>query len=103
MPPYVDVAFPRAARDRALEGAVHRWVARFEAMGIEVRRATVTIELASRRRTSVSLAVMPADGVARAAAVVHVDAYVAISEAFRVVRRQVIEHAAAGGAAARAS
>jgi hypothetical protein len=88
--PFVEIQFCRLARNPSLESAIHRWVARLEAMQIAVRRADVTVEAAGRRRTSVSLAVSLADRIEPDVVVAHADPYVAIAEAFRVVRRQVL-------------
>ncbi len=90
--PFIEIQFRRLVRDPSLESAIHRWVARLEAMEIGVRRADVTIEVAGRRRrrTSVSLAVELPDRMEPEVVVAHADPYVAIAEAFRVVRRQVL-------------
>lgn len=88
--PFIEIQFCRLARDPSLESAIHRWVARLEAIQIAVRRADVTVEAAGRRRTSVSLAVSLPDRIEPDVVVAHADPYVAIAEAFRVVRRRVL-------------
>jgi ribosome-associated translation inhibitor RaiA len=87
---YVDVNFHRIDRDPSIESAIHRWVARFEAMRFEVQRASATVESTGRNRTTVCLTLVLADGTARTAATTHTDPYVAVSDAFRVVRHQLI-------------
>jgi hypothetical protein len=90
MTSYIDVNFQRIDRDPSIESAIHRWVARFEAMRFEVRRAAATVEPAGRHRTAVRLALVLADGTSQTAATSHVDPYVAVSDAFRLVRRQLL-------------
>ena len=90
MTSYVEVNFQRIDRDPSIESAIHRWVARFEAMRFEVRRATATVEPTGRNRTTVCLTLVLADGTSRTAATTHTDAYVAVSDAFRVVRHQLL-------------
>jgi hypothetical protein len=95
MTPYIAVAFQRIDRNPSIESAIHRWVARFEAMRFEVRRAIATVEPAGRNRTAVTLTLLLADGVARRVATTHVDPYVAVSDAFRLVRQQALAAAPA--------
>lgn len=90
MTSYVDVKFQRIARDPSIESAVHRWVARFEAMQFEVRRASATVESGGRGRTTVKLTLVLADGESRMADATRPDPYVAISDAFRSVRQQLL-------------
>jgi len=77
-------------RDGSLEAAVHRWVARLEWTPIEVHRAEVMIERVGRRRTAVRVSIGSVTGAAPTAATSHADAYVAVSNAFREVRRQLL-------------
>ncbi len=90
MTSYVDVNFQRIARDPSIESAVHRWVARFEAMRLEVRRASAIVEPGGRGRTTVKLTLVLADGASRTADATRPDPYVAISDAFRSVRQQLL-------------
>lgn len=95
MTSYIDVIFQRTDRNPSIESAIHRWVARFEAMRFEVRRAIATVEPAGRSRTAVHLTLVLADGASRLAATAHADPYVAVSDAFRMVRQQLLAAAAA--------
>ncbi len=90
MTPYIHVSFQRIARNPSIESAIHRWVARFEAMRFEVRRALATVESAGRNRTTVHLSMVLVDGVSRTAKITHTDPYVAVSDAFRLVRQQLL-------------
>lgn len=87
---YIDVRFPRCARDPSLEAAAHRWVARLQALWLEVQRAAITIEPCGRRRTTVQLTVALTSGASQSASVTHEDAYFAVSEAFRDVKQQFL-------------
>lgn len=62
-------------------------------MSVEAYRAEVMvmIERAGRRRTVVSVSIGPVTGAAPDATTSHVDAYVAVSNAFRDVRRQLLD------------
>jgi ribosome-associated translation inhibitor RaiA len=90
MTSYIDVSFERTDRNPSIESAIHRWVARFEAMRFAIQRATAAIEPAGRNRTTVRLTLVLADGTTRTAATTHADPYVAVSDAFRVVRQQLL-------------
>ena len=87
--PYIQVNFEGMPSDPSLEAAIHRWVARLEGMNIGVRRAEIVVERLGRRRTAVRLRIGSADGTPRWATTSHVDAYVAVSDAFRDVWRQL--------------
>lgn len=93
MTSYIDVKFKRTDRNPSIESAIHRWVARFEAMRFQVQRAAATVEPSGRNRTTVRLALALADGTARTATTTHTDPYVAVSDAFRAVRHQLLEAA----------
>lgn len=93
---YVHVSFQRMDRNPSLASTVHRWVARLEAMRFEVRRAVATIESAGRSRTTVYLTLVLADGTSRTATTTHTDPYVAVSDAFRLVRRLLLAAASSG-------
>lgn len=82
-------------RDPSLEAAVHRWVARLEWTPIEIHRAEVLIERAGRRRTVVRVSIGEVTGAAPTTATSHADAYVAVSNAFRDMRRQLLDRGAA--------
>jgi hypothetical protein len=90
MTPYIDVSFQRSERNPSIESAIHRWVARFAAMGLEVRRGFATVEPTGRNRTTLRLTLILADGTARTATITHADPYVAVSDVFHVVRQQLI-------------
>jgi len=89
MVPYVEVAFSQIVPEPALEAVVHRWVARLECENLEVVHASAIIGRAGRKRTLVTLNVVLRYGQV-AASTTHDDPYVAISDAFRAARRQVI-------------
>src|SRR5258707_6387915 len=90
MTPYIRVSFQRIDRNPSIESAIHRWVARFEAMRFDVRRAVATVESAGRNRTTVHLAMVLAGGTSRTVTITHTDPYVAVSDAFRSVRQQLL-------------
>lgn len=94
MQPKLDIRFHRCAVDSSLSATVHRWIARFLAMHFEVTRADVVFESAARR-TAITLTLVLADERTATAATSHVDPYVAISDAFRDVRHQLLGHATA--------
>lgn len=89
MQPSIDVVFHRRARSPSLASTVHRWVARFEAMHLDVARAAVEIETGDRR-TTVALALTLSDGKSSSVATSHADPYVAVSDAFRAARRELL-------------
>src|SRR6476619_1418258 len=90
MTPYIRVSSQRIDRNPSIESAIHRWVARFEAMRFEVRRAIAVVESAGRHRTTVHLAMVLASGASRTVTTTHTDPYVAVSDAFRSVRQQLL-------------
>lgn len=90
MTSYVGVNFQRVDRNPSIESAIHRWVARFEAMRFEVRRAVATVEPGGRGRTTVHLTLVLANGTSRTVAATRPDPYVAVSDAFRSVRQQLL-------------
>lgn len=90
MTPYIRVSFQRIDRNPSIESAIHRWVARFEAMRFEVRRAVATVEAGGRSRTTVELTLVLADGTSRTVTATRPDPYVAVSDAFRSVRQQLL-------------
>jgi ribosome-associated translation inhibitor RaiA len=90
---YIDIQFHSRTPDASLAATVHRWITRFETMRFVVYQAAVAIEAEPRRKTGVSLSLTLADGQLVVAATSHDDPYVAISEAFRVARRRLLERA----------
>ncbi|HEY6036510.1 MAG TPA: hypothetical protein VIV58_19665 [Kofleriaceae bacterium] len=93
MPSYVDVSFQDRQCDRSIEGAVRRWVARLEAMRFDILGAAAAIACAGRWRTSVCLTVTAGDGNLATAACTHADPFVAVADAFRAVRRDLLARA----------
>jgi hypothetical protein len=94
MTSFIDVCFQRLDRNPSIESAIHRWVARFEAMRFEVRHAVAIVEAAGRSRTTVRLSVVLAKGTSRTVEATRTDPYVAVSDAFRLVRQQLLAPAA---------
>lgn len=90
MTSYVGVKFQRVDRNPSIESAIHRWVARFEAMRFEVRRAVAIVESGGRGRTTVHLTLVLANGMSRTVDATRPDPYVAVSDAFRSVRQQLL-------------
>ena len=68
---------------------MHRWVARLEAAVEDALRVEVKIERSGRRRTMVGLTLTGSDG-SRTTATSHEDAYIAVSDAFRALRMQLL-------------
>jgi hypothetical protein len=91
---FVDVVFKGVQSNPSIEAAAHRWLVRLEPMIGEVRRCALSIERGSRNRTAVCLTITFADWTSVTCAASQPDAYVAISDAFRGVRRQVLERRA---------
>jgi hypothetical protein len=88
---HIEVSFPSGTRDQALEAAVHRWVTRLEPILVDDDlRIDVTIEL-NRRRTAVRLKWSGGPEDVGTTATSHADPYVAVSDAFRTVRQQLLE------------
>ena len=94
MLPYIDVSFARVAHDPSVEASIHRWVARLESPTVSVQRAVVTIEQVGRRRLSVGLKLEIHDGATSIATTAHEDIYVAVADAFRAVRRELLARSA---------
>lgn len=88
MTSYVDVSFHGLPHDGSIEASIQRWVARLEAMRIEIQRAQITVEPSGRRRTAITLTLLLLDGSSRTVGSVHADAYVAVADAFRAARKQ---------------
>lgn len=89
MTSYVDVTFRGIPKDPSVEASIHRWVARLEAMRIEIQRAYITVEPSGRHRTMVSVTVLLTNGSMPTTTTVHVNTYVGVADAFRAVRHQV--------------
>jgi ribosome-associated translation inhibitor RaiA len=87
MTTYIDVSFRDVSQNASIEAAIHRWVARLEAMRIEVQRAEVTVEPFGRKRTMISATVRLTNGHVETRASVHTDPYVCIANAFRAIRQ----------------
>jgi hypothetical protein len=87
---YIDVSFRGLPRDLSVEAAIHRWVARLEALRIEVQRAEVTVEPSGRKRTQISATVRLTNGCVQTTATVHADTYVGVANAFRAIRHQLL-------------
>jgi hypothetical protein len=87
----IEVTFHGTPHDVSLEAAVDRWVWRLEdMMRDEIETAAAIIERAGRR-TMVSLMLALANGISVTAATEHLDSYVAVSNAFRDVRRALTD------------
>ena len=94
MYPYISVRFEHMVRDASVEASVHRWVARLESPTVSVQRALITIEQVGRSRTKVYVKLDLVDGTASIATTAHADIYVAVADAFRAVRRELLERVA---------
>jgi len=97
MHPYINVRFERMIRDSSVEASVHRWVARLESPTVSVQRALITVEQVGRSRTRVRLELEFVDGAASMTTTAHEDIYVAVADAFRAVRRELIDRIAIAG------
>jgi ribosome-associated translation inhibitor RaiA len=99
----LEITFRGMAPSASVEGAIHRWVARLERSYDRVHRCSVLVELPHQHRrhgnqfhVRVDLTVPGREiAVSRDPACDpgHEDVYVAISDAFRVARRQLQDHA----------
>lgn len=87
---FIDVCFQGLDRNPSIESAIHRWVARFEAIRFEVRHAMAIVEAAGKHRTTVRLTLVLANGATRTEEATRTDPYVAVSDAFRLVRQQLL-------------
>ena len=90
MHPLIEITFVEARRDRALEGAIHRWVARLESMGFEVKGASVTVEPQGRSALAVQVALTLTSGALATGTSRHIEPFVAVSDAFRVASRSLL-------------
>ena len=90
----IDVKFLRLVREPSIEAAVHRWVARIEEL-TDIQRADITVELSGRSRVTVHVTIASVGRAGQIAAATRLDAYVAVSDAFREIRRQLVESAVA--------
>jgi hypothetical protein len=97
MTSYIDVSFQRTDRNPSIESAIHRWVARLEAMQFPVERVSAIVEPAGRSRITVRLELTLTDDTTCTAATTHADPYVAVSDAFRVVRQHALAATAPPG------
>jgi len=97
MQPYIQVTFEGMTHDPSVEASVHRWVARLESASRPIHKASIAIERAGRRCTAVCLKLELVDGTAPTATASREDAYVAVADAFRAARRQLLARSAPGG------
>lgn len=88
MATHIEVSFRGVHRDPSVESAIHRWVARLEAMRIEVQRADVVVEPSGRKRTRITASIRLTDGTVQTSATMHADTYVGVADAFRALRHQ---------------
>jgi len=95
MQPYIEVKFERMSHDVSVVASAQRWVARLQSAGISIRGAFLTIE-AARRGTKVCLKLEHTCGSASTASTARDDVYVAVADAFRAARRQVLECTVSG-------
>jgi hypothetical protein len=98
MQPSIRVKFERMPSDPSVESSIHRWIARLDSPDATIRAAFISIEPTGRRNTAVSLKLLIADGFSATAATSHADIYVAVADAFRAARRQLLERLAPAGA-----
>lgn len=103
MQQYIRVDLEGMAPDPSVEAAALRWVARLEESGLPIGGAIVEIEHVGRRGTVVSVRVDITGGSTMTASAARDEIYVAVADAFRAVRRQLLAHAAGAGAGGGAS
>lgn len=89
----VVVRFSGLPRNPSLEAAVHRWVARLEALRFAICGADLVIEASRRHTTTVTLELAIDGGSAVTTAITHADPYVAIADAFRAARQRLLARA----------
>jgi hypothetical protein len=94
MCPHVDVKFARMPHDPSVEASVQRWVDRLGWANVTVRSAYVTIARSGWRRTSVYLTLVLLGGRVLTMQISHTDVYVAVADAFRAARKQMLARAA---------
>ncbi|KAB2894406.1 MAG: hypothetical protein F9K40_16580 [Kofleriaceae bacterium] len=87
---FIEVTFHQLDPDRSVENAVHRWVARLAGTQLEIRHVRVRLERIGRRRTGACLELTLQSGQPVIATTAHEDAFVAIADAFRAARHQVL-------------
>ena len=90
MCPHVDVKFARMPHDPSVEASVQRWVDRLGWTNVEIESASVSIERTGWRRTSACLTLVLAGGEALTTAISRSDIYVAVADAFREARKQLL-------------
>ena len=90
MQPYIEVKFEYMAKDASVEASAHRWVGRLGAAGIFLRGAFLTVE-PGRRGSMVCLKLELVGGAALTVLTSRDDVYVAVADAFRTARRQLLE------------
>lgn len=88
----IEVRFHGMPANPSIEGAVQRWVTRLEPFaGHGVRDCHVVIEPWSFHRTRVGVTIALARDVPATATAIHGDAYVAVYDAFRTLRRKLLD------------
>jgi hypothetical protein len=90
MQPYIEVKFERMAGDASVEASAHRWVGRLGAAGIAMRGVFLTLE-PGRRASMVCLKLELVGGAALTVLTSRDNSYVAVADAFRAARRQLLE------------
>jgi ribosome-associated translation inhibitor RaiA len=95
-----EITFHDLPQSDAVEASIQRWVARLEHVSERISRCRVFVMQPHRRQRTgkdfevhVHLAI-PGDEIA-ASRIHHEDVYVAVADAFRAARRQLLEHGAA--------
>jgi ribosomal subunit interface protein len=94
-----EITFHEIEQSDSVESSIQRWVARIEPLHARIRGCHVFVEQPHRRhRTGKQFEVhvrLDVPGLEIAASRIHhEDIYVAIADAFRAVRRQLLEHTA---------
>ena len=97
MSPLIDVKFARMQPDPSVEASIQRCVDRLGWTNVEIERALVSIERSGRGRTSACLTLVLAGGKALSTAISRSDIYVAVADAFREARKQLLGIAATAG------
>jgi hypothetical protein len=97
MSPHIDVKFARMPHDPSVEASVQRWVDRLGWTNVEIERALVSIERTGWGRISACLTLVLASGKALTTAISRSDIYVAVADAFREARKQLLGVAAPAG------
>jgi hypothetical protein len=95
---FLNVRFRGMPRDASVEAAAQRWGVRLEAANLAIRRAAVAIEPSpDGRRIAARVTVELANGATAVTTGARDDAHVAVGDAFRAARRQLLAHSASDG------